>query len=327
MIAAETLNPALIRSLTAEFERRGHMHAAQSAEFSTGSGTVQAARWAVSMADYDDPSGSDWLGSLLETAADQLDAATVTTTVVPAAQRPPLGVDAGATAPGREPSGVCPPAGPTPPAMLVMDVDSTLIDQEVIDLLAAHAGRQAEVAEVTERAMRGELDFTESLHARVATLGGLPESVLQETFQKVTPTSGARELISAWRRRSWPVYAVSGGFVQILAPLAAELGLTGFQANTLELAEGQLTGRVTSDVVDRSVKQQRLLEWAQQHSVPVQNVVAVGDGANDLDMVRTAGMGVAFCAKPALAEQADLVIRHRSMELISYALGLAPDQD
>lgn len=300
MIAAQKLDPALIRSLTAEFERRGQMHAVQSAEFGTPSGTVAAVRWAVSMEDYDDPSGTDWLGSLLETAAEQLNDDAVTTTVLPAARRLP---------------------GPAR-SMLIMDVDSTLIDQEVIDLLAAHAGREAEVAEITERAMRGELDFTQSLHARVSALAGLPDTVLHETFQKVTPTAGAGELISAWRRRSWPVYAVSGGFVQILEPLAEQLGLTGYAANTLQLAEGRLTGRVTGAVVDRSAKRQRLLDWADQQGVDVQHVVAVGDGANDLDMVNTAGIGVAFCAKPALAAQADLVIEHRSMALIGFALGL-----
>lgn len=303
MIAAENLEPALIRSLTAEFGRRGLMHAAQSAQFSTASGPVQAVRWAVSMEDYDDPSGTDWLGSLLDTAAEQLAHDAVTTTVLPAAQRLP-----------------------DSPSMLIMDVDSTLIDQEVIDLLAAHAGREAEVAEITERAMRGELDFTQSLHARVSALAGLPDTVLHETFQKVTPTSGAQQLIGAWRRRAWPVFAVSGGFVQILAPLAEQLGLTGYDANTLEVADGQLTGRVTGEVVDRSVKRQRLLDWAGDQGVAVQHVVGVGDGANDLDMVSTAGIGVAFCSKPALAGQADLVIEHRSMELIGFALGLSQDE-
>lgn len=304
-IAAEDLDGALIRSLTAEFKRRGAVHHAEAAEFVTGTSAVRAVRWFLELADSDDDFGTQLIQSLLDDAADQTKSTgqteqIVTITVLPAPQRP------------RE------------SPMLVMDVDSTLIDQEVIDLLAAHAGRAEEVAAVTERAMRGELDFAQSLHARVHALGGLSDTVLHETFRQLTLSPGARELIAVWQRHQWPVYAVSGGFRQILEPLAAELGLTGFDANTLEVADGQLTGAVTGEVVDRAVKRQRLLEWADHHRIGVQDVVAVGDGANDLDMVSAAGVGVAFCAKPALAEQADLVIRHRSMELIVYALGLPP---
>lgn len=303
MIAAERLDGAVIRSLTAEFSRRGTVHHTETQQFSTATGEVTAVRWSVSMADYDDPSGTDWLESLLETAAEQMPESGdegPTTTILAADQRPETS------------------------SMLIMDVDSTLIDQEVIDLLAAHAGRAEEVAAVTERAMRGELDFTGSLHARVAALGGLPEAVLAETFEQVTPTAGAEDLIEAFRRRRWPVYAVSGGFRQILQPLAEKLGLTGYDANTLELKDGNLTGSVTGEVVNRAVKEQRLRQWAAEHGITADQVVAVGDGANDLDMVTAAGIGVAFCAKPALAQKADLVIKHRSMELISYALGVSP---
>ncbi|WP_049897553.1 phosphoserine phosphatase SerB [Nesterenkonia massiliensis] len=306
MIAAAELDPALMRSLTAEFARRGTVHAAQAESFATPSSGIQAVRWSVTLDDSDDDFGSQFLVSLLEDAAEQLrgrqpsDNPEVTTTVLSVHHRP------------------------TGQMMLVMDVDSTLIDQEVIDLLAAHAGKEAEVAEVTERAMRGELDFSESLHARVAVLQDLPEQVLQQTLLKVTPTEGAPQLLETFRRRGYPAFAVSGGFEQILQPLAEQLGLTGYRANILELRDRKLTGKVTGQVVDRAVKREQLKHWALDSGVPVSNVVAVGDGANDLDMLGAAGVGVAFCAKPALAEQADLVISHRNMQLISYALGLTP---
>lgn len=303
MIAAEQLNATLIRSVTAEFARRGTVHHAEAGEFPTAGSPVRAVRWFLELTDSDDDFGTQLIESLLDDAADQIRSDTthndaVTATVLAAPHRP------------RETS------------MLVMDVDSTLIDQEVIDLLAAQAGRAEEVAQVTERAMRGELDFAQSLHERVRALAGLDESVLLETFKHLTPTHGAREIIRLWKENGWPCYAVSGGFTQILQPLAAELGLTGFDANVLDIQDRTLTGTVTGTVVDRLVKKQRLLGWADEHEIDAQYVVAVGDGANDLDMVNTAGIGVAFCAKPALAEQADLVINHRTMELIPYALGL-----
>ncbi|WP_281163345.1 HAD-IB family phosphatase [Nesterenkonia alba] len=185
-LAAEHLPPSLMRSVTAEFTRRGQVHRSESSSFPTPAGPVDAVRWAVSVEDYDDPEGTGWLASLLQDAAHQL-SGDVTTTVLPAGQRP------------------------RKTGMLIMDVDSTLIDQEVIDLLAAHAGREAEVAEITERAMRGELDFAGSLHARVAALEGLPVTVLEEVLHQVTPSPGAQALIAAVSSRGWPVVAVSGG--------------------------------------------------------------------------------------------------------------------
>lgn len=309
MIAAADLDSELMRSVTAELARRGTVHHTETTEFSLDNSSAGAMRWFLELADSDDGFGPRLIESLLDDAAAQLretagdEEHVVTTTVLPADQRP----------------------GSVP--LLIMDVDSTLIDQEVIDLLAAHAGRAQEVAEVTERAMRGELDFTQSLYARVEALAGLPESVLDETFRQLTPTRGARTLLQFWQQRRWPAYAVSGGFRQILQPLAAELGLTGFDANVLKVRHGRLTGEVTGEVVDRRVKRNRLLEWAGEHGLSAADSVAVGDGANDLDMLSAAGVGVAFCAKPALAEQADLVIRHRSMELIAYALGLGLGAD
>lgn len=303
MIAAEELDGALIRSLTAEFERRGTVLHVEAAEFHTASSPFHAVRWCLDLGDSDDSSGTQLVRSLLDDATEQLSSSNVTSTVLDSEHRP------------RE------------KMMLIMDVDSTLIDQEVIDLLAGFAGAAQKVSKVTERAMRGELDFTQSLHARVETLAGLESTVLYETFRALTPTAGARELINIWQDRRWPVYAVSGGFQQILQPLAAELGLTDFDANTLDIVDGRLTGRTIGQVVDPEAKKQRLLEWSKRSGINVQNVVAVGDGANDEDMVKTAGVGVAFCAKPALIDHADLVISHRSLELVAYALGVSTRHD
>lgn len=192
-----------------------------------------------------------------------------------------------------------------------MDVDSTLITQEVVELLAAHAGSRAEVADITERAMRGELDFAASLRARVATLAGLPVSVFAEVLEEVVVTPGAVELLAELGRRGWPVGLVSGGFEEVVAPLAARLGITRFRANTLEVAHGALTGRVAGEVVDRAVKARTLREIAAATGVPMGLTVAIGDGANDLDMLAAAGFGIAFNAKPVVCAQADAVVHDR----------------
>jgi len=191
-----------------------------------------------------------------------------------------------------------------PARLLVMDVDSTLIAQEVIELLADHAGTRAEVAEVTERAMRGEIDFAESLRERVATLAGVPVSAFADVRARATFTPGAAELVAEARRRGWEVGLVSGGFEEVVAHLAAELGITLFRANRLEVAEGRLTGRTLGPVVDRAAKAATLREFAARTGVPVQDTVAVGDGANDLDMIAAAGIGIAFAAKPVVRDQA-----------------------
>ncbi|MFD6092673.1 phosphoserine phosphatase SerB [Oerskovia sp. NPDC060338] len=188
--------------------------------------------------------------------------------------------------------------------LVVMDVDSTLITQEVIELLADHAGTRELVTEVTERAMRGEIDFGESLRERVATLAGVPVSAFEDVLERVTLTPGARELITELQGRGWTVALVSGGFEEIVAPLAERLGITHFRANRLEVVDGRLTGRTTGPVIDRATKELTLRELAAAQGVDMAHTVAIGDGANDLDMIGAAGIGIAFAAKPVVVAQA-----------------------
>jgi len=192
-----------------------------------------------------------------------------------------------------------------------MDVDSTLITAEVVELLADRAGSRDLVAQITERAMRGEIDFAASLHERVATLAGLPDTVFADVLAEVELTAGARELVAELHRRGWPVGLVSGGFVEVVRPLAESLGITLVRANELEVADGRLTGRVRGTVVDRRVKESTLREFAAASGVPMERTVAIGDGANDLDMLAAAGLGVAFNAKPVVCDRADAVVRGR----------------
>ncbi|NHA68966.1 phosphoserine phosphatase SerB, partial [Phycicoccus flavus] len=189
--------------------------------------------------------------------------------------------------------------------LVVMDVDSTLIQDEVIELIAEHAGTVDEVAAVTERAMQGELDFAESLHARVATLEGLPVAVLEDVRASVRLTPGARTLVRTLKSLGFTVALVSGGFAEVVEPIAAELGVDHVRANHLEVRDGRLTGRVVGEVVDRPGKAAALREFAALEGLPLSRTVAIGDGANDLDMLGAAGLGVAFNAKPVVREQAD----------------------
>ncbi|MBE0010717.1 MULTISPECIES: phosphoserine phosphatase SerB [unclassified Arthrobacter] len=203
--------------------------------------------------------------------------------------------------------------------LLIMDVDSTLIRQEVIELLAAHAGREAEVAAVTEAAMRGEIDFTESLRSRVAVLKGLPVSVLTEVGARIELSDGAAELVRHYLLAGHAVAAVSGGFTQLLDPLAAQLGLTFAEANLLGIsADGHLTGEVVGPVVDRVAKERALRRWAAEAGVPLERTIAVGDGANDLDMLTAAALGVAFNAKPAVRAAADASIDLPYLDLVRH---------
>ena len=206
--------------------------------------------------------------------------------------------------------------------LIVFDVDSTLIQGEVIEMLATHAGAGAAVAEITEAAMRGELDFAESLHRRVATLAGLPAEVLDEVADQIELTPGARTTIRTLRRLGFHCGIVSGGFRQVIEPLAHDLMMDFVAANELEIVDGKLTGRVVGDVVDRPGKAKALRDFAQQAGVPMEQTVAVGDGANDIDMLSAAGLGVAFNAKPALREVADASLSHPYLDTVLFVLGV-----
>ncbi|GAA2777673.1 phosphoserine phosphatase SerB [Saccharopolyspora taberi] len=206
--------------------------------------------------------------------------------------------------------------------LVVFDVDSTLIQGEVIEMLAAKAGCEQEVREVTEQAMRGELDFEESLRRRVAVLEGLPESVLDEVAAELELTPGARTTIRTLRRLGYHTGVVSGGFTRIIDQLVDELGLDFSAANELEIVDGRLTGRVLGEVVDRPGKARALRRFAESFGVPPAQCVAVGDGANDIDMLSAAGLGVAFNAKPALREVADTALSHPFLDAVLFVLGV-----
>lgn len=206
--------------------------------------------------------------------------------------------------------------------LIVFDVDSTLIQGEVIEMLADRAGALAAVAEVTEAAMRGELDFAESLHKRVATLAGLPAEVLDEVADQIELTPGARTTIRTLRRLGYHCGIVSGGFRQVIEPLAHDLMMDFVAANELEIVDGKLTGRVVGQVIDRPGKAKALRDFAQQVGVPMEQTVAVGDGANDIDMLSAAGLGVAFNAKPALREVADASLSHPYLDTVLFILGV-----
>lgn len=207
--------------------------------------------------------------------------------------------------------------------LVVMDVDSTLIQDEVIELLAAHAGAEEEVAAVTERAMRGEIDFAQSLHERVAVLAGLPVSLFDEVRAAVRLTPGARTLVRTLKRLGFTVGLVSGGFVEVVQPLADDLGITYVEANALEVVDGHLTGRVVGDVVDREGKARALAHFAQLEGLPLDRTVAIGDGANDLDMLALAGLGVAFNAKPVVRAQADAAVTVPYLDSVLFLLGIS----
>ena len=205
--------------------------------------------------------------------------------------------------------------------LVIFDVDSTLIEDEVIELLAECAGKRAEVAQVTERAMRGELDFAQSLRERVATLRGLPASVIEQTYDRIRVTKGASELIQAIHAKGGKAAAVSGGFNQLLEPLAKKLNLDFWRANVLTIQDEVLTGDVSGEIVDREAKAQALKTWASELELPLSKTIAVGDGANDLGMMKIAGLSVAFNAKPKVREEAQLVISSKSLEELVAVIG------
>ena len=212
--------------------------------------------------------------------------------------------------------------------LVVLDVDSTLIQQEVIELLAAEAGADAEaaVAAITAAAMRGELDFAESLRARVERLSGLPEEALSRVRKQVQLAPGARTLVRTLRRMGYRVGIVSGGFTQVTDSLAADLGLDFAAANTLEVADGRLTGRMTGPIVDRAGKAKALQRFADESGVSLNQTVAIGDGANDLDMLATAGLGIAFNAKPVVRDAADASVSVPFLDAVLYLLGITRDE-
>ena len=210
--------------------------------------------------------------------------------------------------------------------LVVMDVDSTLIQDEVIELIAAEAGCADEVAAITGAAMRGELDFEESLRARVALLAGLPETALATVRAQVRLAPGARTLVRILKRLGYRVAIVSGGFTQITDQLVADLGLDYALANTLEVVDGRLTGGLVGTVVDRAAKAAALERFARDSGVPVSQTVAIGDGANDLDMLGRAGLGIAFNAKEVVREAADAAVNVPYLDTILYLLGISREE-
>lgn len=199
------------------------------------------------------------------------------------------------------------------PGLLVMDVDSTLIDEEVIDQLGEAAGCGEQIAEVTERAMRGEMEFCEALRARVALLKGLPVSVFDTVHDSLHFTRGAIELIEELHAYGWKVGVVSGGFHEVVDRLAAEAKIDYWLANRLELADGKLTGQVVGSIVCKTSKLHALQAWAKRDGVDMAQTVAVGDGANDIPMIQAAGLGIAFCAKPKTQLAADYALNERDL--------------
>jgi len=206
--------------------------------------------------------------------------------------------------------------------LVQLDVDSTFIQQEAIELLAAKAGVLKEVSKITDAAMRGELDFAQSLLARVGLLKGLPETVFDQVRDEITLTDGARDLVKLLHSQGHVVSLVSGGFVNIMQPIVDELKIDYFRANTLEVVDGLLTGQVLGSIVDRAAKAQALTEFALDAQVDMENTVAIGDGANDLDMMAIAGLSIAFNAKPVVIEAADLSITEPTLSSVPQLMGL-----
>jgi phosphoserine phosphatase len=209
-----------------------------------------------------------------------------------------------------------------PRFLVVLDVDSTLIENEVIELLAEQAGSLDEVAEITFRAMNGELDFEESLRSRVATLQGLPESVFATVGARVAVTDGVPTMIESVQSAGGRVGVVSGGFHEVVDPVANRLGLNYWRANRLEVVDGLLTGRLSGPVIDADAKASTLREWADDFGVPLVQTVAVGDGANDLPMMAICGLAVGFDAKAPVRDEANLIIDRRDLSQLLPLLGL-----
>jgi phosphoserine phosphatase len=200
--------------------------------------------------------------------------------------------------------------------LVQLDVDSTFIQQEAIELLAAKAGVLDQVSTITESAMRGELDFEQSLRARVLLLKGLPESVIAKVQAEIALTDGAEELVNTLHAKGHSVALVSGGFIDIIRPMINALSIKYYKANKLEIVDGVLTGYLTGPIIDRAAKAVALHEFATASEVDIKNTVAIGDGANDLDMMAAAGLSIAFNAKPVVVEAADLAINEPSLRSV-----------
>lgn len=210
--------------------------------------------------------------------------------------------------------------------LVVMDVDSTLIQQEVIELLAQHAHQGEKVKAITDSAMRGEIDFEESLKARVALLAGLSEAVISDVRAEIALTPGARTLISTLKKLGHSVAVVSGGFTEVIEPIIKDLGITHYKANSLEIQDGVLTGKVIGPIIDRAAKAAALREFAALENVSLEQTIAIGDGANDLDMIALAGLGIAFNAKPAVKAAADSSVSAPYLDSVLYLLGITREE-
>jgi phosphoserine phosphatase len=207
--------------------------------------------------------------------------------------------------------------------LVMLDMDSTLIVQEVIDLLAAKAGVAEEVSAITQKAMAGEMDFAQSLQARVSLLAGLNESMLLEVRSEITLTQGAEKLIQTLHLKGHKVGVVSGGFIDVIEPILKELKIDFYRANKLQILNGELTGKLEGEIIDRAAKLKALVEFAKNEGVQMSQTVAIGDGANDLDMIESAGLGVAFNAKPKVAAAAATTISGSDLSAVLLLMGLS----